>query len=110
MNNNILNQLFVLSSPVPDPVEDALVPHQAVLPVQDPVALVWEVQEPGGHTQALQDVEEHYALSDGQPEVEVVVDDKLRRAEVLGVVERVPPLVVSAVIPDGPILVLLDKP
>lgn len=110
MNNNILNQFFILTSPVPDPVEDALVPYQAVLAVQNPVALVREVQEPRGHPQALQDIEEHYALGDGQTEVKVVVHDKLRRAEVLGVVERVPPLVVVAVVPDGPVLVLLDEP
>jgi len=68
------------------------------------------MQEPGGHAQALQNVEEHYALGDGQPEVEVVVDDELRRAEIFGVVERVPPLVVGAVVPDSPVLVLLDEP
>lgn len=110
MNNDILDQFFILTSPVPDPIEDALVPHKAVLAVQNPVALVGKVQEPRGHPQALQDVEEHHALGNGQTEVKVIVHHKLRCAEVISVVDWVPPLVVVAVVPDGPVLVLLDEP
>ena len=57
VDDTLLNELLIQTSVVPDPVEDALVPLQAVVPLRDPVTLVREVQEAAWHTQTLQDIE-----------------------------------------------------
>lgn len=45
-----LAELLIYTSIIPDPVEDTLVPQQTVVPLCNPVALIWEVQEPTRHT------------------------------------------------------------
>jgi hypothetical protein len=63
---------------VVDPVEDLLVPEQAILLLEHPVVLIREVEEARGHTNVLQDVEQGDTVTFGQTVVEGVVDDKLR--------------------------------
>jgi hypothetical protein len=110
VDDNILDQRILQSSIILDPVKDRPMPHQTILPVQNPMALIREMQEPRRDTKRLEDVEKTQALSDGQTEIQIVVDDELGRAEVLGVVDGIPFLVVVTVVPDGAVLVLLDEP
>lgn len=72
INYSLGDQFIFQSDPVPDPVEDVRVPHQAVVPARDPVALVGEVQESRGYAQTLEDVEEGDAVGLDDAVVEVV--------------------------------------
>lgn len=103
-------QLLVESDPVADPVEDGLVPQQAILPVGHPVALVREMQEPRGYAQTLEDVEGLQALCLDNTVVQFVVDDELGCASVAEIGEGIPAFVVVAVVPDGAVVVVLDEP
>src|SRR5262249_48128133 len=63
------------------PGEDFLVPVFAVLRLEDPVALVGEVDEARRHALALERREELTPLADRDAEIEVVLDDEHRRFE-----------------------------
>lgn len=110
VNNTLLHELLIQSSIVPDPVENTLVPQQAVVPLRDPMALIRKVQKATRHAQALQDVEGLQTFRDQHTVVQVVMDDKLGGAEVGRVDDRIPLLVVGAVIPDRAVIVALDEP
>ena len=43
VNDTFLHELLIQASIVPNPVKDALVPQQAVVPLRNPVALIREV-------------------------------------------------------------------
>jgi hypothetical protein len=58
----LLIELLIDSCIETDPVEDGLMPQQTVVPLRDPVALVWEVQEAAGNAKTLQNVERLQAL------------------------------------------------
>lgn len=49
VNYTLLYELLIQASIVPDPIENALVPQQAVVPLRNPVALIREVQEATRH-------------------------------------------------------------
>lgn len=49
VDNALLHELLIQPSIVPDPVEDALVPQQAVIPLCNPVTLIREMQEATRH-------------------------------------------------------------
>lgn len=72
-----LRVALVDARPLVDPSEDLLVPNERVLWLGDPMGLIGEVKETAGNTLLLEDVEETDTLSDGETEVEVVVDDEL---------------------------------
>lgn len=72
-----LGVALVDARPLVDPSEDLLVPNERVLWLGDPMGLIGEVKETAGNTLLLEDVEETDTLSDGETEVEVVVDDEL---------------------------------
>ena len=57
MDHTLLAELLVDSCIETDPVEDGLMPQQTVVPLRDPVALVWEVQEAAGNAKTLENVE-----------------------------------------------------
>ena len=106
LGNDITVKGVNLASVVVDPVEDCLVPEQRVLPVDDPVVLVREVEEAGRHTEELQSVEHGNAFADGESVVEVVVDDELGSGEVLCVRQRVRLGVDLALVPDGAVVLV----
>ena len=95
--------------PVVDPVEDLGVPEQAVLLLEHPVVLIGEVEEPGGNTAGLEDVEQAQAIALGQTVVEGVVDDELGSGPVGNVVLGVP-LAVRVGVPDAAVVVVADEP
>jgi hypothetical protein len=95
--------------PVVDPVEDLLVPEQAVLLLEHPVVLVGEVEEARRNTNILEDVEESNTVTLGKAVVEGVVNDELGSGPVGNVVEGVP-LVVSLRLPDCAVVVVADEP
>ncbi|EZF78110.1 hypothetical protein H105_00740 [Trichophyton soudanense CBS 452.61] len=72
-----LRVALVDARPLVDPSEDLLVPNERVLWLGDPMGLIGEVKETAGNTLLLEDVEETDTLSNGETEVEVVVDDEL---------------------------------
>lgn len=109
-DNLILYQLLLLTSPVPDPVEDVPMPQEAVLTIHNPMALIREMQEPAGHTASLQDVEQQNTIGDNDAVIQVIVDDELRCGEVFDVLKRIPDGVVLGLVPRGAVLVLLDEP
>ena len=94
---------------VVDPVEDLLVPEQAVLLLEDPMVLVGEVEETRGDTNVLQNIEQSDTIALRETVVESVVDDELRSRPVGDVVEGVP-LVVGLRLPDGAVVVMADEP
>lgn len=95
--------------PVVDPVEDLGVPEQAVFLLEHPVVLVGEVEEPGGDTAGLEDVEQAQAVALGQTVVKRVVDDELGSGPVGNVVLGVP-LAVRVGVPDAAVVVVADEP
>jgi hypothetical protein len=109
-DNTVRHQLLIQPDPEPNPVEDCRMPKLRVVPVCDPMALIREVQEATWHTQSLQHIEGLQRLRDNNTVVQIITDHELGRTEVLGVNERVPFLVVGAVVPDGAVVVALDKP
>lgn len=74
------------------------------------MALIREMQEATRHTQRLQHIESLEWLRNDHTVVQVITNNKLGRAEVLSMVERVPLLVVGAVVPHGAVVVALDEP
>jgi hypothetical protein len=66
------DELLIQPNPVPDPVKDVRVPHQAVVPAHDPMALIREMQEARRHAERLEDVEERDAVGLDNAVVEVV--------------------------------------
>ena len=68
------------------------------------------MQEPTGHAHSLEDIERLQRLANNHAEIEIIAHDKLRGTEVGGVEQRVPFLVVGAVVPDGAVVVALDEP
>jgi hypothetical protein len=85
-------------------------PELRIVPVGDPMPLVGEVQEATRHTQSLQHIEGLQRLRDDNTVVQIITDHELGSAEVLSVHKRVPFLVVGAVVPDGAVVVALNKP
>jgi hypothetical protein len=75
---------------VVNPVVDLCVPHQAVLLLQDPVVLVWEVEEARRDTTGLENVEKTKTIGLGQTVVKSVVNDEMGSRPVGDVVEWVP--------------------
>ena len=63
------------------PTQHLLMPHQAVLRLGNPVALIWEVQKTTRDTTLLQDIEETETLCQRETIVFVTVDDQLRRGK-----------------------------
>jgi hypothetical protein len=57
VNHALLIKLLVDARVETDPVEDGVMPQQTVVPLRDPVTLVWEVQETAGNAKTLQNVE-----------------------------------------------------
>jgi hypothetical protein len=110
VDDTLLHELLIQASVVSDPVEDALVPQQAVVPLRDPVALIGEVQETARHAQTLQDIEGLQSLRDQYTVVQVVMDNELGGAEVRRVDDGIPLLVIGAVVPDCAVVVALDEP
>src|SRR5690242_6722309 len=82
VNDTFLIKLLIQTSVVPYPIEDALVPQQAVVPLGHPMTFIWEVQEATRDTEALQYVERLQALRDEHTVVEIVVDNEFRSAEI----------------------------
>ena len=64
------------------------------------MVLIWEVQEAAVDAPQLEDVECGQALGDRQSEVQVVVDDQVRRGPVVKVSRRIPLLVDLTVLPQ----------
>jgi hypothetical protein len=84
-----------------DPLEDLPMPHQTILPLQDPMVLVWEIQKLARHSPRLQDVKQHDTLRLRQTVVQSIVHDELRRGPVEDVVYRIPAFVIIAVVPES---------
>jgi hypothetical protein len=84
-----------------DPLVDLRVPNQAVLSVENPVVLIREVQELRWNAPLLQNVEQHDPLRFWETIVKGVVHHKLGSSPVQDVVDRVPALVVLAVVPES---------
>ena len=57
MDHTLLIELLIDSCIETDPIEDGFMPQQTVVPLGDPVALVWEVQEAAGNAKTLQNIE-----------------------------------------------------
>lgn len=74
------------------------------------MAFIWEMQKPRWHAQTLQDIECLETLSLDNTIIEIVMDDELWCASVAKVSQRIVLLVVVAVVPDGAVVVMLDKP
>jgi hypothetical protein len=83
LSNSIIVQRRDLPRPVVDPVVDLGVPEQAVLLVQHPMALVWEVQESAWYTKLLKGVEHCETLANRQAEVQIIMYDELWSCELL---------------------------
>lgn len=109
LNNNILNQLLILASIIPDPVKDILMPQQRILAINHPMPLIREMQEATRDAQALQHIEQHNPLRDNNTVVQVIMHTELGRAEIRRVFERVKFRVVFDVVPDGAVLIVLDE-
>lgn len=92
-----------------DPVENFLVPEQAVLLLEHPVVLSGEVEEARRNTDVLEDVEESDTVTLGKTVVKSVVDDELGGGPVGNVIKGVP-LVISLGLPDRTVVVVADKP
>lgn len=72
LDNPLLNQLLLNTGIVLQPVVDILMPHQTVLAVNNPMALIREMQEPRRYTQTLQHVEELVAFGHNNAVVEII--------------------------------------
>lgn len=99
MNYALLVELGVDACIEADPIKDGLVPQETIISLGNPMTLVWKVQEAAGYAKTLQNIERLQTLSivsmafgDSccmntnlayqDTVVEVIVDDKLRSAEI----------------------------
>jgi hypothetical protein len=95
---------------VVDPVEDLSVPVKRILRVEHMVVLVGEVEEARGYALRLEYVEQHQSVAFGETVVERVVHNKLGRAEVANVVQRIPLVVHRVRVRDAAVVVVPHKP
>src|ERR1051326_6434181 len=84
---NLLNSLF---NPGIDPIQKGLVPQQAVLRLQDPVAFIGKEKELGRHFLQLQRGEEFQALRIRHAKILFAVDDQRRGFELFDEIARRP--------------------
>jgi hypothetical protein len=107
-----------------DPVENLSMPHKTSFPVEDPTSnqsvlrhggtqvagqswdrwdipmiLIREIQESAWNTTFLEDIKDHDTIRDRKTEVEIIMNDKVRRGPFFNVIERVPSVVIVIVIP-----------
>src|SRR5258708_10613832 len=85
--------LLLCPSPLIHPVVDRFIPKLRILRLQHPVAFVGEVEHLGGYAHGLQRGEKLEAFAYIEAVVELSVDDKRRRFEILGRIPRRPLLV-----------------
>src|SRR5262249_53345066 len=83
-----------------EPAEHFLHVSPAVLPFQDPVALVREDDQPGRNLQPLQDLESGQALVDRDPIIEFALRDQGRRMERARIADRALLVPLPALFPD----------
>ena len=89
MDHTLLIEFLVDSCIETDPIEDGFMPQQTVVPLRDPVALVWEVQETAGNAKTLQNVERLQALIFVSMIIYLVNNDKAYLADQDAVVQVV---------------------
>src|SRR5262245_53357747 len=93
---SIISKYMVHSQRIPypslqvfsQPLQECLVPQLAVGWLQYPVAFVRKVEHLGRNAETLQVGEKLKTLANGNPEVQLAVDHKHRRFEILRVVVR----------------------
>lgn len=110
--NSIPVQALHFTSPVVDPVINLRVPKQRVLPIQHPMILIRETQEPTRNSQRLQCIEHRQTLTHGESVIQLIVHDELRRAEVLRVCHGIPIDVIlsSWVFPQRAVEIMFSEP